>query len=304
MDGKIDYVPNLTGKLNLYEDKSFKSFEQDLDNTIEGLEVERETTKNIEQALNHFKRRKIKTKDKVLNKRGVKPIITDRVINLVRSYALENNTKTQQEITDHVGKELGIKISRPSITVLLKKLGITRKKLTYHYNQLNEEKARNFNEEIKPLLTELPFIALDECSFYPNLDPRFGYSIKGTRAKSKRPSHKGKHCTLLFAISNLKELKPIGKKKNILLMDNARIHLASNKRKEAGLSSVEEQMLKKDIEIKFITSYAPMLNPTELAFCLLRQQTEKDRPRGYEAMELAIKKVIELLNTKDLSKYF
>jgi hypothetical protein len=57
----------------------------------------------------------------------------------------------------------------------LKKLGITRKKLTYHYNQLNEVKAKEFNEEIKPLLTEHPFIAIDECSFYPNQDPRFGY---------------------------------------------------------------------------------------------------------------------------------
>ena len=57
---KIDYVPDLIGKLSLYEDKSFKSFEQELDNTIERLEVESETTKNIEQALNHFRKRKIK----------------------------------------------------------------------------------------------------------------------------------------------------------------------------------------------------------------------------------------------------
>jgi hypothetical protein len=124
---------------------------------------------------------------------------------LVRDYALENTTKTQQEITDYVCKKLNISISRPSITVLLKKLGITRKKLTYHYNQLDEEKARLFNKEIKPLLKEYVFMALDECSFYPNQDPRFGYSLKGERAKSKRPSYKGKHYTLLFAISNLEK---------------------------------------------------------------------------------------------------
>src|SRR4051812_41392538 len=92
-----------------------------------------------------------------------------------------------------------------TITVLLKKLGITRKKLTYHYNQLDEVKAKAFNEEIKPLLDNVPFIAIDECSFYPNLDPKFGYSLKGDRAIAKRPSYKGKHYTLLFAISNLKE---------------------------------------------------------------------------------------------------
>jgi hypothetical protein len=87
-------------------------------------------------------------------------------------------------------------------------------------------------------------------------------------------------------------------------MDNARIHTAPKKRKEANLPSIEEQMLKKNIEVYFITAYAPMLNPAELAFCLLRQQTEKQRPRNYEEMKEAIEKVVELLNKKDLNKYF
>ena len=87
-------------------------------------------------------------------------------------------------------------------------------------------------------------------------------------------------------------------------MDNAKIHTAHNKRAEAKLPSVEEQLARKNMEVKFITTYAPMLNATELAFCLLRQQTEKNRTRNYEEMEKAIEKVVELLNTKDLRKYF
>jgi len=118
---------------------------------------------------------------------------------------LKNNTKTQQEIADYIFKEFNVPISRPSICVLLKKLKITRKRLTFHYNQLDKEKAKEFNEEIKTLLDKTNFIAIDECSFYPNLDPRFGYSLKGERAVSRRPSSQGKHYTLLFAISNLKE---------------------------------------------------------------------------------------------------
>ncbi len=211
----------------------------------------------------------------------------------------------------------------------MKKIGIAHKKLTYHYTQLDEEKAKAFNEEIKPLLLDdVPFIALDECSFYPNLNPRYGYALKSERAVSKKPGHKGKHYTLLFAISNLKEkgvinwkltdkkvdwkvfydfleeINPIGDKKNVLLMDNARIHHAPKKRAEAKLPSTEEQMLRKNIEVRFITAYAPMLNPTELVFNIFRQQTEKQRPRSFEEMELAIKKVVELLNQKDLSKFF
>jgi len=87
-------------------------------------------------------------------------------------------------------------------------------------------------------------------------------------------------------------------------MDNASIHTAPDKRIEAKVPSVEEQLARKNMEVRFITTYAPMLNPTELVFNLFRQQTEKNRPRSYEEMKSAIEKVIELLNTKDLSKYF
>jgi len=117
-----------------------------------------------------------------------------------------NNTATQQERANYISGQMGQKISQQTVSLLLKKLGITRKKLTFHYNQLNVEKAKKFNEEIKPLLLDnVPFIALDECSFYPNLDPRYGYSFEGSRAIAKKPSSQGKHYTLLFAISNLKE---------------------------------------------------------------------------------------------------
>ena len=87
-------------------------------------------------------------------------------------------------------------------------------------------------------------------------------------------------------------------------MDNSRIHTAPRKREEAKLPYVTEQMLKKNIEVKFITTYAPMLNPTELVFNIFRQQTEKQRPRNFKEMESAIKKVVDLLNTKDLRKFF
>jgi len=63
-------------------------------------------------------------------------------------------------------------------------------------------------------------------------------------------------------------------------------------------------MAKKNIEVLYITPYAPMLNPTELVFNSLRQQTEKQKTRNYEEMKNAIEKVVKLLNKKDLSEYF
>ena len=228
-----------------------------------------------------------------------------------------------------VSKETGQEITQKKVSYILRKrLNYTYKKLTYHYIQLNEEKAKAFNEEIKPLLNEYPFIALDECSFYPNLDPRFGYSLKGERAVSKKPSNQGEHYTLLLVVSNSKKdgvidwklvkgsvdwkifyyflegINLVGNKKNILLMDNARIHIASRKRREAGLPTVKEQMAKKNIEVRFITPYAPMINPAELSFNKLRRNTERQRTRNYEGMKSAIEKAVKKLNKQDLSKDF
>jgi transposase len=364
-DKQISYNPNIIGKLTLNENKFLQSFEweltalskedkkeeilinseREIDYTVDKIvrkskrvSIELEHLQHLrELGFSHweigiaYKRcertiyRWLKPSTEPLQKRGVKPIITDEVASLARSYALENTTKTQQEITDYICKKLDIKISRPSIAILLKKLGITDKKLTYHYHQLDEVKAKEFNEKIKPLLTKYPFIAIDECSFYTNQNPRFGYSLKGERAIAKRPSNQGKRYTLLFAISNYgvlhwelvegsvnwktfydfsEKINPIGDKKNIMLIDNARIHIALKKRKEAGLPTFKEQMAKKNIEVRYIVPYAPMLNTAELCFNLLRQQTEKQKPRSYKEMREAIEKVVDLLNTKDLSKYF
>jgi len=51
-------------------------------------------------------------------------------------------------------------------------------------------------------------------------------------------------------------------------------------------------MVRKNIEVRFITAYAPILNPTELIFNLFRQQTENNRPRNYEEMKSAIKRLL------------
>lgn len=262
------------------------------------------------------------------HKRKRKPKSYGDIPRLLKSYISKNINATQKEMANYIFKETGQSISQQKVSRILRKHGITYKKLTYHYVQLDEEKAKAFNEEIKPLLKGLPFIAIDECSFYPNLDPKFGYSLKGERAVSKKPGHKGKHYTLLFAISNLKkngvihwklvkggvnwkifyefleEINPIGDKKNILLIDNARIHTAPSKRAEAKLPTTKEQMARKNIEVRFITTYAPMINPAELCFNTLRQQTERQRSRSYEEMEKSIEKTVKFLNKKDLSKYF
>ena len=143
---QISYNPDISGKLELTEDKFFVSFEKEIDNSSENLQdkqtliqLEESIAWEVEKLTNELPKKRIKlsfgvqhlhdlhnrgytwkqvasiygkheqtvyywlkSNNKVLQKRGVKPIINKEVISLVCSYVLKNTTKTQQEITDYV----------------------------------------------------------------------------------------------------------------------------------------------------------------------------------------------------------
>ncbi|WNE40910.1 MAG: Arginine repressor [Mycoplasmataceae bacterium] len=264
----------------------------------------------------------------ISQKRGCKPKISENVFEFLNSYITKNNVSTQQEMVSHIYQEIGLKISQQTISRILKKNNYTYKKLTYHYAEQNEEKVKKFIKNVKPLLSKYSFLAMDECGFHLNEDPRRGYSLKGIRAVSKRPSSKGEHYTLLLCIKNVKrggvvhyqlvkgganwrvfydfleDIKLTSNKKHYLLMDNARIHFAHKKREEKKLPNVKEQMANKNTEVINIVSYSPQLNPTELCFNFLRQNIEKNRPRNLEELKNYIDKALRDLNKQDLTKYF
>jgi transposase len=171
-------------------------------------------------------------------------------------------------------------------------------------------------------------LTLDECSFHLNEDPRRGYSLKGMRAISQKPSFKGEYYTLLLCIRNLKQGEIIHYKlikggadtkafydflvamvltmegKHYLMLDNNTRHHAKNKCKELGLIPIRDLLVSKNIEPTHLPPYTPELNPTELCFNFLRQQIKKSRPRSYEELKNYVDKAIVALNEKDLRKYF
>lgn len=51
-------------------------------------------------------------------------------------------------------------------------------------------------------------------------------------------------------------------------------------------------------------AYTPELNPAELCFNFIKHQVRKSKPQTYEELELAIENTLELLNEKDMTKYF
>ena len=92
--------------------------------------------------------------------------------------------------------------------------------------------------------------------------------------------------------------------KHYLIWDNARIHHAVHVLRKAGGPTIAEQLAQQKIIPWFMPTYSPELNPVELCFNLLHQQVEITRPETPQELELPINKAIDLLNKKDLTKYF
>ena len=87
-------------------------------------------------------------------------------------------------------------------------------------------------------------------------------------------------------------------------MDNARIHHATKSCQKLGLSTIRELLTNNNVKPSYLSPYTPELNPVELCFNFIRQQMEKNRPKTPQELKLTIDKIINILNQKDLTKYF
>src|SRR5205085_10323563 len=86
-----------------------------------------------------------KQKKPAPRERKRKPKDYGNIPELLKTYIYKHNTATQNEMAIHVSIETNQSISQQKVSRTLRKNGVTRKKLTFHYTQLNEEKAKALN---------------------------------------------------------------------------------------------------------------------------------------------------------------
>lgn len=277
-------------------------------------------------------RRKLKLSDKpkLKFKRGRKRKIVGEIKNLLLSftaYRSKDNTLTQQEMADRIWEEEKIIISQQTVSRFLIKWKRTYKKIHPRYQEQNIEEVKRFEENIRHLPLS-QFSAIDECHFYLNHAPRYGYAPVGRRAISPAPGSKGGSYSLIIWVKNRKgqsmvnweltdqkvntqffhdfldKVKTLGEEEDYLIMDNASFHRAPDKRKELGLPSIEEQLLLKNSKPLAFPARSPMFNPVEPIINNIRRNIEKSRSWTYEKLRSSITREMENLNKEDLNKYF
>jgi transposase len=88
------------------------------------------------------------------------------------------------------------------------------------------------------------------------------------------------------------------------LLDNARIHHATDSCKKLKLSTIAELAKKKKIELVYLPGYSPKLNPVEKCFSVIKNYYRQQRPRTERKLRKIIKEAIVKLQQQDLTKTF
>ncbi|CAI2184387.1 813_t:CDS:2 [Funneliformis geosporum] len=205
--GRIDYIPNLFGRLELLLDnqnqvKLFQTFEQSLEEEEILAQFEECTEQSNEKLEVNFATKRVKLTVDFLNKlhyvdklrkgrktpkqkAGRKRKIDGVLSALLLAHVKKDNTATQQERVNYFEKR-GIRLHRSTISRTLKRSGRTQKRATKQYSELNIEKARQFTKDNYHLFSSPYCLALDEFGVNLGETSRYAYSRKGCRAVISR----------------------------------------------------------------------------------------------------------------------
>jgi len=230
---------------------------------------------------------------KLIKKCGRAPIISSMSIIKLAEVVQEDNSLTQKGMAQKM-MESGFSISQPSVSLYLKKLDITRKRLRRVISTTQE--ARIINDRrlysIKYRNVDMEsLLFLDETGFNLYTRPTFGYSPKNVPAYTTVPANRSRNISLLAIISTrmivkskiiegafnsesflcfIKNCKELGIFDNkILIMDNVKFHKSL---------VVMDYFRKNNIRHDFLPAYSPQLNPIEEVFSCLKSKYYAIRP--------------------------
>jgi transposase len=158
--------------------------------------------------------------------------------------------------------------------------------------------------------------------------PRRGYYLKGKRLFDQKPGNKEKNQSLILLaqITNGEKIihwrtvkggvnsekfhkflsdfnPPNNGKKNILIIDNLSSHRATDSCRDLGLSTIEELAKSKGIEIIFLPSYTPELNPIEKMNNIIKQHARAKKARNKEKLDSFIEEKIKIFKEEGTVKY-
>jgi len=247
--------------------------------------------------------------------------ITPNIRAFIATYVCNSIVFNRFELIGEIKTKFEVSISKSSIYNILKSSNITRKKIYYRYIPTNKEKRKqqikNFIDKVKKIPIN-NIVSIDETSVDTHINPNYGWNLSGKRISIKNTTSR-KRYTVICAINNkgiictkiinnsangedfiefinqvINKL-PIGREKQYLLMDNARIHHYKKFK-----DNIKE---KPNIELLYNVPYSPEYNPIEYVFNEAKQII-KDKIWDTRNIIGQINMAFNKISTVNINKYF
>lgn len=251
-----------------------------------------------------------------IRKPGARTVLNGRKTLNVMSAVQNDPLLTQKGIVEMLKRE-NVVLSQPSVSLHLKKCGISRKRVTYVSDRVTssdvKEKRKTFSTFLR-LMNNEDLIYLDETGFNLHTRTKFGYSPINTPVKSLRPANKGRNVSLLCLINcnNILNFSIIEGafssktflefiddcnekgffKNKTLIMDNVAFHKSIN---------ILDFFQEKNIKHMFLPPYSPSLNPIEEVFSCIKSRYFNIRPfaRSSNDIKNYISEIIMVMNSEN-----
>src|SRR5262249_1851862 len=111
---------------------------------------------------------------------------------------------TLEELCEQLSQQRGLKVSRPTMSRLLTRLGWPRKKKSLHASERDSERGEQARAHYRELIASLEVSHLkfvDESGVNLAMARRYGRAPKGLRVVGAVPQNYGQQVTLLGAMS-------------------------------------------------------------------------------------------------------
>lgn len=225
----------------------------------------------------------------------------------------QKNTITLRQAVAWLLQNHNITISVMSMHRHCRRVGLTNKKGTKLYQEMNVERCQQFLAAIAQGFGP-HILSLDEAAFCYNHVRGYAWAPKGSRAIVPRPGIRGKRHSLLLCISSAGVVRwqlyegSVTAERFIdfldhlpqdshLVLDNAAIHKATNVLRRIGRPTVSEVANAKNITLKYLPPYAPKLNPTELCFNTIRTHVCRTEPRNAAQLHACVGEALQTLTS-------
>lgn len=242
-------------------------------------------------------------------------------LSILRDLVRQQNDATLAELQEQFRQKTGLQVSTGTLSIALKKLGLSRKKKTFHATErtndpdIVEERAE-FRQEM-PKMDAQHIVFIDETGVNLGMAREYAWAPVGCRAEGHRPFNPGQNITLIGGLNSCgiiapfmfpgsldgnvfrtyveRVLVPELRPGDTVLLDNLSSHKASG---------IKDILARAGAALKFLPRYSPEFSPIEKTWSKIKTDLRTAATRSYESLVEAIKQALSKTSQKDAEGWF